>query len=153
MQKMDLTCPRCGAAMAYEPADRLLRCPHCGLQMLVDDGRVQVDGDSFLEAGYRFEQGRILARQEAEEQERRRQAEAEAAARQELERQKVHNWSCFWGSLILAFASLFFPEWVCWACAAGIVTWAFADRRVTRGVRIWVVCMALYIFLWRLIFG
>ena len=153
MDRMDLTCPQCGAVMEYSQAERLLRCPHCGQQMLVDDGRVQVDGDSFLEAGYRFEQGRIMARQEAEEQRRLQQEAAETAMRQEMQRRSAHNLACFWGSLMIMAISFFLAKELTWTCGVGVAVWAFADRRVRGSVRAWVICIALYCCLWRLIFG
>lgn len=68
MELMDLSCPKCGAAMDYDEKKRLAKCPHCGMSLLVSDDRLQVDGDSFEEAGYRFERGRRRARREADDE-------------------------------------------------------------------------------------
>ena len=67
MEQMDLSCPKCGAAMDYDEKKRLAKCPHCGMCLLVSDDRLKVDEDSFEEAGYRFERGRRRARREAED--------------------------------------------------------------------------------------
>ena len=152
MDKMDLTCPQCGAAMAYDQAQRLLRCPHCGRQTLVDDGRVQVDGDSFLEAGYRFEQGRMMAQREAAEEARRQELARQAAAARELKQLRRWNTLCLVLSFLMPF-TMFLPKWAALAAAAVLAGWAVADRRIAGTAKVIACCFALPVIAWRLIFG
>ena len=64
MRLIELKCPSCGANLRLDMEAQQAFCPHCGHQLIVDDGRVRADSRSFHEAGYQFERGRMQAQRE-----------------------------------------------------------------------------------------
>ena len=152
MDRMNMMCPQCGAAMDYDPATAILRCPHCGVRMLVDDGRVRVDGESFEDAGYRFEQGRMQAQREAAQEAERLRLAREAAYLREQKRRKWDNLFCLLLTLILPFTS-FLPKGIALSMAGAAVIWSMFDRRIAGVVKVMAWIFALITIGIRMVIG
>ena len=152
MDRMNMMCPQCGAAMDYDTATAILRCPHCGMRMLVDDGRFRVDGESFEDAGYRFEQGRMQAQREAAQEAERQRLARLAAIRQEQKRVSRHNRLCLLASFLLLFTSAM-PKPLGLTLAGAVFVWAVADKRIAGTAKVIAICFTLTVAAWRLVIG
>jgi len=68
MEKLDLTCQRCGGNMDYDAAHKTLHCPYCGHEVMLH----QTDTDSIEAKAYARQRGILQANEEAEKAKRRR---------------------------------------------------------------------------------
>ena len=64
MRIVDMTCPRCGAALKVNIERGFCYCEYCGAKLLIDDEGVHVQYDNAEQAGYEFDKGRQRAQEE-----------------------------------------------------------------------------------------
>lgn len=68
MQLVLLACPSCGGRLTVKPDDKVIECPYCKQQVVIDDKMTHVTHhiaqDDMEEAGYRFERGRQQAQKD-----------------------------------------------------------------------------------------
>jgi len=62
VEKIDLTCPKCGGNMERDTERHLLHCPYCGHEVMLQHS----DADSIREKAYARQQGILQANAEAE---------------------------------------------------------------------------------------
>ena len=91
MKLVELTCPKCGATLQANPELETIMCNYCGNQFVLDDEVIHVQHDMSEEAGYKFEVGRMRARQEAEARKQEELAKEEARRQEELAKQRLHQ--------------------------------------------------------------
>ena len=165
MRLIELKCPSCGALLQVDMNAQQAWCSHCGHQLIVDDERVRADGESFREAGYQFEQGRILARQEQAEREFAEQQAREAEiARQaqlalnESRRQARITRSFRWITAILTGFFILdgiqlrlMSDFAVIAGAALIAVFLLVCKRFSGTFRIALCAMLAFLVLYRLI--
>ena len=68
MKLIKLICPNCGAQLEFDGSSQKAFCQYCGTELMLDQEKHRVEWDNAEEAGYRFEKGRMQARQEAQQQ-------------------------------------------------------------------------------------
>ena len=64
MKIIELECPNCGATIRPSEGAKTVTCKFCGSDFAVDDGVTHLQYDNAMQAGYEFEKGRQLAREE-----------------------------------------------------------------------------------------
>ena len=64
MKLVEYECPNCGATIRPSEESKTVTCKFCGSDFAVDDGVTHIQYDNTLQAGYEFEKGRQMAREE-----------------------------------------------------------------------------------------
>lgn len=65
MKLIDVTCSKCGATLHINTDDEVIKCEYCGNEFILDDvNNVNLNTSNADEIGYKFEKGRLKAREE-----------------------------------------------------------------------------------------
>lgn len=161
MRLIDLKCPSCGASLQIDMEAQQAFCPHCGHQLIVDDGRMKADGASFRDAGYQFEQGRMQAQREQNRayvpppQYTPALPDPRELAKASRQRSitRLVRWLTVIGSLVFMFSAISYRYDRIFAIAGAVAISVFViwSHRFNKFLRVLILMMMSFVVLIRLI--